>query len=137
MHLESGNLSELDTEDTGWFIGYSDWTRSAELNLRHMPFNVTSKGLCVKWYSHVPGYPNGELKPISTGRTISILVDNTGEFKIEFSNSPQFEQELTKSVILKSLGDYVIWGEKLFHRAYCLAPSTILTVRWEPEDTEN
>ncbi len=134
MNIESGNLNQLNTENTGWFIGYSDWVKSGGEDLRFMSFDKNSKGLCVKWFAHEIGFPNGEPKPISTGRTISLLVDEVGKFKIEFSESERFTASSTKSYMLKKSGDYVIWGENLYHRAFCLAPSTILTIRWEPED---
>ena len=132
MDIEFGNSGSLDTNETGWFVGFSDWTKSTGNNLRNLPFDSCHKGLCIKWYEHKVGIPNGEAKPISTGRTISILVGDSGEFKLEYSSTEIYKPENTKEFTLTESGDFVIWGSNIYHRAYCLKPSKILTVRWEP-----
>ncbi len=30
MDLEFGNAGSIDTRGTGWFVGFSDWTRAAK-----------------------------------------------------------------------------------------------------------
>ena len=62
-----------------------------------MPIDLAATGLCVKWFMHSPGHPNGEDKPLSEGRTISILVGAEGEFQLDFSASRVFPARETRS----------------------------------------
>lgn len=129
--VEFGNAGDLDTGGTGWFVGFSDWTRKPPGHLRHVPTDELAAGLCVKWFSHPAGNPNGEAKPLSEGRTMSILVSPDSEFRIEFSMTADFAQPqhiLTHT--LRRHGDFVIWGPGLFHRAFGVRPACILTLRW-------
>lgn len=130
QNVEFGNASELDTNGTGWFVGFSDWTRNPPAHLRHVPADELATGLCVKWFPHPAGNPNGESKPLSEGRTMSVLVSPTSEFRIEFSTSPDFSLQSSVSHTLRRHGDFVIWGPGLFHRAFGIQPACILTVRW-------
>lgn len=134
LPIESGNAGSLDTNQTGWMIGFSGWSQREPHNLRHLPFETLSQGLCVKWFSHSAGDPNGEEKPVSTGRTISILVSESSHFRIEFSDEPTFPPARTQVHTLQRMGDFVIWGSGLHHRAFGLRPATILTIRWEPQN---
>lgn len=131
MHLEFGNANDLNTDGTGWIVGYSDWAKSPS-NLRFMPAGLSATGLCVKWFVHEPGHPNGESKPLSEGRTISILVGEPGEFRLEFAPSPAFGARETRTQVLRQPGDYAAWGANIHHRAFCLQRSCILTLRWVP-----
>src|SRR5689334_10038389 len=131
--VEFGNAHQVDTQGTGWFIGFSDWTRSGGPDLRHMPADVSSTGLCVKWFMHAAGDPDGQDKPLSTGRTISMLTGPASEFRIAFCATPDFIHAATLVHTLREPGDFVIWGAGLYHRAYGLKPSCILTIRWEPQ----
>jgi len=129
-NIEFGNAGDLDTSGTGWFVGFSDWTRSPPGHLRHVPTGELAAGLCVKWFAHPAGNPNGESKPLSEGRTMSVLVSPASEFRIEFSMSADFAPQDTLSHILCRHGDFVIWGPGVFHRAFGIQPACILTVRW-------
>ena len=131
-HVEFGNAGEVDTRGTGWFVGFSDWTQGGTSGLRHVPADETSTGLCVKWFSHPAGNPDGESKPLSDGRTMSVLVSPASEFRIEFSFAADFAPEATLVHTLRRHGDFVIWGPGLFHRAFGVQPASILTVRWSP-----
>lgn len=133
LPIESGNAGSLDTNQTGWMIGFSGWSKREPHNLRHLPFETLSQGLRVKWFSHSAGDPNGEEKPVSTGQTISILVSESSHFRIEFSDEPTFPPARTQVHTLQRMGDFVIWGSGLHHRAFGLRPATILTIRWEPQ----
>ena len=133
MDVEFGNVGCLNTEGTGWFIGFSDWTKHAPANLRQVSQEAIAKSLCVKWFHHQIGIPNGDPKPVSEGRTISILVSETGRFRLEFSTKDNFPAGSTDSYTLRAHGDFVIWGEGIYHRAYSEAESTILTLRWQGE----
>jgi hypothetical protein len=132
IHVETGNAGLLDTSGTGWFIGFSEWAKSGDGNLRHVAAEALSSDLCVKWFNHPAGHPNGEHKPISEGRTISILVGAPSDFRIECSTSGAFEPHETVVGLLRQTGDYMIWGEGVFHRAFGIKPATILTIRWKP-----
>lgn len=132
MDVEFGNAGEIQTNGTGWFIGFSEWSKSSASNLRHMPADLEATGLCVKWFVHPEGDPNGEPKPLSEGRTVSILVAAQSEFKLEFSRSAAFEPSDTLSFVLRRPGDFAIWGHGIYHRAFGLQPACILTIRWLP-----
>lgn len=132
MEVEFGNAAEVNTNGTGWFIGFSEWSKTAASSLRHMPDGLETTGLCVKWFLHNAGDPNGEPKPLSEGRSISILVGQSAEFKIEFSQSPAFEPNDTVSYVLRKPGDFAAWGKGIYHRAFGVQQSCILTIRWLP-----
>jgi len=136
LPAEFGNLENLDANGTGWIIGFSDWCKQRPHDLRHMAEDRISRGVCVKWFSHVAGDPDGQEKPISTGRTMSILVTDLSEFKLDFCFDPRFESDSTLSHTLRCVGDYAIWGPGIFHRAFGLKSATIMTVRWEPESSD-
>ena len=129
--VEFGNAGDVPTQGTGWFVGWSDWAHGP-FDLRWQAAQNAATGLCIKWYAHADGHPHGEVKPLSSGRTISILVGGEGAFRIDFCRSPAFEPEATRTHVLRRAGDYAIWGEGLYHRTWSLEPSTILTVRWTP-----
>ncbi len=131
MNVEFGNAGQLDTNGSGWFIGFSDWAKSEPGLLRFLPQERELSGLCVKWKLHQQGDPNGEPKPVSSGKTISIMVGHPGSFKLEFCDSPSFLPSESVSFTLAEVGDFVIWGEGVYHRAFGLAASCILTIRWE------
>lgn len=136
MDIEFNNVSDLDTEDTGWFIGFSEWAKvglPGKPDLRYMPQDQRSHTLCVKWMRHPANDPRGAAKPPSTGRSVSILVSDSGCFRVEFSEHPDFPESEIACYTLKRHGDFVAWGEGLFHRWFTIAESTILTLRWIPE----
>lgn len=133
LDVEFGNAGEVDTNGTGWFIGFSEWSKHGESQLRHMPSDLEATGLCVKWFVHAAGDPNGEPKPLSEGRTVSILVGQPSAFKIEFSSSAAFEPHATRSHVLRKPGDFVVWGRGIYHRAFGLQQACILTIRWFPK----
>lgn len=133
MQIEFGNAADVPTNGTGWFIGFSDWTKSDLSNLRHMPADLASTGLCVKWFLHEAGDPNGEPKPVSEGRTMSMLVGEPSEFRIDFSFSHAFEPGRTTTFVLRRPGDFAAWGHGIHHRAFGLRKACILTMRWVPE----
>lgn len=128
--VEFGNAGDLDTRGTGWFVGFSDWTRGPSTALRHVAAGTTSTGPCIKYFSHPAGHPNGDAKPLSEGRTLSMLVDAASEFRIEFSTRADFAPEDSVSHTLRRHGDFVIWGPGIHHRAFGIRPACILTVRW-------
>ena len=130
QNVEFGNAGDLDTSGTGWFVGFSDWTKKAPAHLRHVPAEEFAAGLCVKWFSHPAGNPNGESKPSSDGRTMSVLVSPTSEFRIELSATADFAPQDILAHTLRCHGDFVIWGAGVFHRAFGVQPACILTVRW-------
>ena len=130
--VEFGNAGAVNTNGTGWFIGFSDWSKSGGIDLRHVPAEALSGGLCVKWFDHPAGHPNGEPKPLSVGRTVSMLVGAPSEFRIECSFRQSFFEDESVVHILRKPGDYVIWGEDVYHRAFGVKPATILTIRWNP-----
>jgi len=131
LPVEVGNAGDMPTNGTGWFVGWSDWAR-APFDLRWQPADEASTDLCIKWYRHADGHPHGEVKPLSTGRTISILVGEAGAFRLDFSRSAAFEPQATLTHVLRRPGDFAIWGEGVYHRTWSIETSSILTVRWVP-----
>ena len=133
MDLITGNAAQAETGGTGWFLSYSPWTRLEGSDLLHVRQHQPLSGLCAKWYDHPSGHRSGaDAKPISTGRTISILISEPGLFLLDFCPSPGFEPHRTRSVRLERQGDYAAWGEGLHHRWHCHCRATILTLRWCP-----
>lgn len=132
MDIEAGNAGEVDTRGTGWFIGYSEWVNAGGANLRHVPQDGSGAGPWVKWFMHPAGHPNGEDKPVSEGRTVSLVAGPPGEFRLEFSRSPAFPAGETVTHMLRRTGDFVVWGEGIYHRAFGIKATCILTIRWRP-----
>lgn len=135
MDVEFGNAGDVDTNGTGWLVGFSPWARSGTPggpDLRYMDRHALSQTLCIKWMSHPSPDPNGGDKPISTGRTISFLASATGRFRIRFSPDPGYPTGGVREFTLQRHGDYVIWGAGLFHSWTVESPCTIVTVRWVP-----
>jgi hypothetical protein len=137
VDIEFNNVARLDTNSTGWFVGFSDWTKAklaGRRDLRYMQQGQHSRGLFMKWMQHPAHDPRGTGKAPSVGRTLSILVSEAGCFQLEFSKHPDFSANQVTRYTLKSHGDFVIWGADFYHRWFVDAACTILTVRWVPDD---
>ena len=132
MEVMTGNAYDTDTRGTGWLIGFSDWTRQGPGELLHVPREQALSGLCVKWFDHPDGHDGGDGKPVSEGRTVSILVSAGSVFRIEVSESPDFPPAATRAVLLQRPGDFAAWGAGLYHRWHCLRRSTVMSLRWNP-----
>lgn len=135
MNIECGNLNTIDTNGTGWFLGFSDWTKSNDgqcAALRHMPKDMLAHTMTMKWTTHAKNDPNGSGKPISDGRTLSVFVSERGGFRIQFSMHPDFPQGQVEECRMQRQGDFCIWGAGLYHRWLVDEDCTILSVRWVP-----
>ncbi|NML15655.1 hypothetical protein [Azohydromonas caseinilytica] len=132
MDLITGNAYDTDTRGTGWFLGFSDWTRHGPGELLHVPRQQALSGLCAKWFDHPAGHDSGDAKPVSEGRTVSILVSEGSAFRIEFSGRADFPEDTTEVVLLRRPGDFAAWGAGLYHRWHCLERSTVMSLRWNP-----
>ncbi len=134
MHIEFGNLHEIDTAGTGWFVGYSEWTKSGEGDLRFMPQDAPSHGVSAKWMFHPQGDTRGSSppKPISEGRSLNVMLTPGGIMRIQFSLDPAFPASSTEERALRRFGDFSAWGAGLYHRTFFDADCTILTLRWVP-----
>lgn len=88
---------------------------------------MPANGVCVKWVAFSPADPPecGKAKPVSTGRTLSLLAGN-GEFERTF---PAGGERFT--VVLDEPGDFAVWGPGLEHSWRPVRTSTVMTVRWE------
>jgi len=136
MDIEFNNAASLDTNNTGWFVGFSEWAKAGipdHADLRHMGQEVRSHTLCIKWKFHPAGDLLGAAKPPSEGRSLSILVSEQGRFRLQFSENGNFPQMRTIEHVLQKHGDFVVWGENLHHRWFVDEACTILTLRWVPE----
>jgi hypothetical protein len=137
MEIEVGNAGAVDNGGTGWFIGFGDWTRSADpgpVNLRFLPQDALARAVQVKWMAHPAHDPRGTGKPCSEGRTISLLVSEGGRFRLEFSPYPSFYPSSLVRHTLCQHGDFVIWGAGVHHRWFVDEACTILTIRWTPAE---
>jgi len=135
MDVEFNNAGKVDTNETGWFVGFSEWAKAnlpGGANLRYMSRHSLSHTLCVKWMDHKVTDPNGSGKPVSDGRAISILVSENGRFRVEFSDHPNFPAGQTVKHTLQNHGDFVIWGDHLYHQWFVDEPCSIVTIRWIP-----
>lgn len=136
MDIEFNNVGSLDTGGSGWFVGFSEWARSklaGTADLRYMPELERCHTLCMKWMRHPAHDPRGAAKPPSAGRTLSLLVSKSGRFRLEFSAQEDFSQGEVVRHTLRRHGDFVIWGENVYHRWFVEQECTILTLRWTPE----
>jgi hypothetical protein len=133
MDIEFNDAGLLDTQGSGWFIGYGDWVREASPLLRYMPQQGRAQTLCMKWMPHRKGDPHGLDKPRSEGRTISILVSEQGRFRLQFSMRPDFPADATVEHVLEKHGQFSVWGEGIHHRWFVEEDCTLLTLRWIPE----
>jgi hypothetical protein len=134
MDLLRGNANEAPTHGTGWMLGFSEWSRRPGSDLLYVPKDLPLSGLCLKWFEHPDGHDSGAPKPVSEGRTISLLVSQDSLFRIDFCESADFAATPVESVLLSRHGDFVIWGPGLHHRWACVRRSTVLTVRWSPHE---
>ena len=135
MDIEFNNAGDIDTNGNGWFIGYSDGAKAGidgVTDLRYMPKDAEAHTITVKWMFHPAGDDRGQTKPPSEGRTISILVSESGNFVLDFSPSDDFGDPRTVRHELKRCGDFVIWGEGIYHKWSVNNECTILTIRWIP-----
>ena len=135
MDIEFGDANAVDTQGTGWFVGFGPWTRVAGeggRSLRHIPEDRPSTGVCMKWMRHPAGDPRGAGKPVSVGRTVSILVSEGGRFRLELSEAADFPEAATERVTLERAGQFCAWGPGLHHRYAVDRDCTILTLRWVP-----
>ncbi len=134
MEVELGNAKEFDPSGTGWIVGYGDWLQCGSPTgscLRYMNKHSLAHGISIKWMDHPKNDPKGSCKPVSEGRSISFLVSVKGKFRIKFCEDANFRGRV-ESFTLKKHGDFVAWGEGLYHRWHADEASTILTVRWIP-----
>jgi hypothetical protein len=135
VDIEFGNINNLDTRGTGWFIGFSEWAKANVAgvpDLRYAAKNSLVHTVHAKWMEHPEGDLRGSAKPPSDGRTISILVSEAGRFQLQFSDKADFPVESTAQYTLENHGDFVIWGENIYHRWSVDAKCVILTFRWIP-----
>ncbi len=132
--LELGNawaLRPREAPHTNWVVGDHPAIPAESLRfLRHgtHPDGAEGvEGLALKWFAHSPEDPTewGDGKPLSTGRTLSLLA-GTGGFELCFA---QGETEVR--VLLEEPGDFALWGPGWTHRWRVLRPSLVVTLRWE------
>jgi hypothetical protein len=110
VDIEFGNAGEMETRGTGWFIGFSDWTKLGTSGAAPRAAERRAHGLCVKWYAHAQRSPHGESKPVSEGRSISMLVGPDGEFRIELAPTADFDPAETVVHVLRRPGDFAAWA---------------------------
>ncbi|MFN9644624.1 MAG: hypothetical protein ACK6BG_05760 [Cyanobacteriota bacterium] len=132
--LEVGNAWSLRSPaapHTNWLVGDHGGIPADSLRFlrhgRHPTGGERVEDLALKWFVHAPGDPPewGEGKPISTGRTLSLLA-GVGGFELCFSRDGG-----TARVVLEEAGDFALWGPGLDHRWRVLRSSVVVTMRWE------
>jgi hypothetical protein len=134
MDIEWGDAYQVDTHGTGWFVGFGAWMSEGGPGLRCMPPQAACTGLAMKWMRHAAGDPRGTGKPVSVGRTLSIVVSEGGRFRLELSEHADFPDGATERIVLERAGQFCAWGAGLYHRYAVDADCTILTLRWVPAD---
>jgi hypothetical protein len=131
--LELGNawaLRSPEAPHTNWLVGDHPAIPADSLRfLRHGGHPEGAQGveeLALKWFVHSPADPPewGEGKPISTGRTLSLLA-GAGAFELQFWRGDQAAR-----VLLEEPGDFALWGAGLAHCWRALQPSLVITLRW-------
>lgn len=131
--LEVGNawtLRSPEVPHTNWVVGDHPAIPAESLRfLRHRGHPEGAQGvedLALKWFVHSPADPLewGEDKPISTGRTLSLLA-GAGAFELWFCRGDQEAR-----VLLEEPGDFALWGAGMAHRWRALQPSLVITLRW-------
>ncbi len=132
--VEVGNawaLRDPQAPHTNWLVGDHPGIPVESVRLlRHLGHPEGAEAvsnLAVKWFVHDPADPPewGERKPLSTGRTLSLLA-SAGAFELCFRRG---EDEAV--VVLEEPGDFALWGPGLVHSWRVLRPSVVITVRWE------
>jgi hypothetical protein len=124
--VEWGNAGQVETGGTHWIVGFSDALRASPL--RFNPRDQAASEVCVKWRTHPAGDTEGKNKPLSTGRTLSVLVNEGGRFVLRFRRAGG----ASTTVVLDTPGDFAVWGEGISHEWEVSAPATVMTVRWKP-----
>jgi len=124
--VETGNLNAIDTCSTGWFVGYGDWLKASLL--RYVPKDAPVYDASVKWGVFQDGYYDDQ-NGVSEGVTVVILVSD-GALRISFSDTK--DGPTTRTVWLRKHGDFVAWGEGVFHRSYVpdLGACVAMAIRW-------
>jgi len=122
-----GNAWQPDANPGGWIVGWSECLRP--IPLLWMPDDQLAGGVCIKWFQHLAGDPNGKNKPISAGRSISILTSTDSELLLRFWR-PGDDDRLT--VRLTEPGDFAAWADGLVHEWEVPKDSTVITIRWRP-----
>jgi len=134
--LEHGNawaLRDPSQPATNWLLG--DHAGIPADSLRFLPQLLSGgrpamavENLALKWFEHQPSDDPawGENKPLSTGRTLSLLA-GSGAFELRFRRGGCHCR-----LLLDQPGDFALWGEGLEHSWRALLPSTVLTLRWSP-----
>jgi hypothetical protein len=132
--LEVGNAWALRPQaqpHTNWVVGDHAGIPAESLRfLRHGGHPAGGQGvenMALKWFAHAPTDPRewGEGKPISTGRTLSLLAGE-GAFELWFRHG-----ERDARVLLEEPGDYALWGPGIAHSWRVRKPSLVVTLRWE------
>jgi hypothetical protein len=136
VDIEFNDVSGIDTNGTGWVLGFGEWLNTGDAGqaLRYMPRDARSHSLCMKWMHHRKGDPLGTGKPVSEGRTMSILVSEAGRFRVQFSDDPHFSEDTLVEHVLQRHGQFSAWGAGLYHRWFVDEDCTILTLRWIPDN---
>lgn len=135
--IEVGNAWEIRSTEhpqTNWLVGNFPMSRGSlrfmqQTNAQERVAGDMASDIAVKWFQHDADEPElwGINKPISVGRTLSILVGD-GKFELLFTKD-DYRYVLT----LDRPGDFVIWGPGLGHSWRTIENCTILTVRWRPQ----
>ena len=131
--LEIGNawaLRSPEAPHTNWVVGDHPAIPVESLRLFRRGGNPDGpqgvEDLALKWFVHSPADPPewGQGKPISTGRTLSLLAGE-GAFELCFRRGGE-----ASWVLLEKPGDFALWGAGLKHSWRVLQPSLVVTLRW-------
>ena len=109
-----GNAEADDIRGSGWFVGQFV---PAELGLRRQT------EVELKWGVHPDGERRAQPWASRNGVTISVLIE--GSLKLTFHTGDSQEE-----VILRTKGDYVIFGPEVVHSWEAIGDTIVLSVRF-------
>jgi hypothetical protein len=111
-----GNASFENEQHRGWFVGEF----MPDVDLRH------DKQVEIKWGQHDAGKTRNEWTLDEHRKTMCVLI--AGKFRLQFEDDSER--------VLSERGDYAVWGPAVSHTWEALENgTTIMTVRWLPEQT--
>jgi len=109
-----GNAKADQVGESGWFIGQFI---PAELGLRRQT------AVELKWGIHPDGERRAGPWASQNGATISVLIEGSLKLTFHIGDSQQ-------EVILRTKGDYVIFGPEVVHSWEAIGDTIVLSVRF-------
>lgn len=114
-----GHAAADDVRGSGWFVGQFV---PSEMGMRHQT------DVELKWGIHVRGDRRpGGMVSYGVATTVSILIRGALKVMMLLDGEP-------RTVTLDRVGDYIIFGPRLWHEWEALADSVVLSIRFPSVD---